>query len=627
MKRGVIWIILTCLTVTSMVLASCSASKTTTSPTTSTLPSTSTTTNITTISVTSTSLTTSTVVSTAVTTTSTGNWWNSLGTPTYGGTLVQWTASNIASWDPYLGVGPAYGYQPYLQTMFCNAYTTDPTIWDFSQGFLPPQYADAYMMTGYEFTNPTTFVMHLRTDIYWQNLPPAHGRQFTAIDVVDHYDRILGLGNGYTTVDTWFASTAVWQSLVSINASDKYTVVFTWKPNNNPLLIEEGLIPVVADNYIECPEAVTAYTTASSPAMLNWHNAVGTGPFILTDFVDSSSATYTANPSYWGFDERWPQNRLPYLATYKVIIIPSTPTALSALRTGKIDSMGTGSAGLSAAVAQQVMLTNPSMVQHVVPPNTELTMDPRVDLAPYNNINVRMALQEAINIPLIASTYYMGTATPFPCSLTQNQMGVGGWGLPYAQWPAALQQEYAYNPINAKALLAAAGFPSGFNTDIVLQNTVDMGLFGIVQSELASVGINMSMTVMDTATWQAFVLNGHKQDALASRGGQLGNNYDPFRQLNRLTTGYSVNYMMISDPTYNAFYPAAQTSTSVDQVKQILQQANLYVAQQFWCTCLAGPYAYCLTQPWVKGCSGATPLGPITFYGVWIDQNMKNSAQ
>jgi len=45
---------------------------------------------------------------------------------------------------------------------------------------------------------------------------------------------------------------------------------------------------------------------------------------------------------------------------------------------------------------------------------------------------------------------------------------------------------------------------------------------------------------MDTGTWQATVLNGHKQDALASRGGQLGNNYDPFRQLNRLTTGYSL---------------------------------------------------------------------------------------
>lgn len=561
-----------------------------------------------------------------MTTTSTGNWWNSLGTPTYGGTLVQWTASNIASWDPYLGVGPAYGYQPYLQTMYCNAYTTDPSIWDFSQGYLPPQYADAYMMTGYEFTNPTTFVMHLRTDIYWQNLPPANGRQFIATDVVDHYDRILGLGNGYTTVDPWFASTAVWQSLLAVAAPDKYTVVFTWKPNINPLLIEEGFIPVVADNYIECPEAVSAYTSATNPAMTNWRNAVGTGPFLLTDFVDGSSATYATNPSYWGYDERWPQNRLPYLGTYQVLIIPSTSTALAALRTGKIDSMGTSSSGLSATVAQQVAITNPTIIQHVVPPNTELTMDPRVDLAPYNNINVRMALQEAINIPLIASTYYQGTATPFPCSLTQNQMGVGGWGLPYNQWPTDLQQKYAYNPTNAKALLASAGFPNGFNTDIILQNTVDMGLFGIVQSELASININMSMTVLDTATWQATVLNGHKQDALASRGGQLGNNYDPFRQLMRLTTGYSVNYMMISDPTFNAFYPAAQASTSVDQVKQILQQANLYVAQQFWCTCLAGPYAYCLTQPWVKGCSGATPLGPITYYGDWIDQNLKNAS-
>jgi peptide/nickel transport system substrate-binding protein len=624
MKRGIIWVILTGIILISLVLASCNSSTTTTA--TTSITSTTTTTILTTTTATSV-VTTATTAAVTTTTTRTGNWWDSLGSPTYGGTLVQWTASNIISWDPYLGVGPAYGYQPYLQTMYCNAYTTDPSIWDFSQGYLPPQYADAYMMTGYEFTNPTTFVMHFRSDIYWQNIAPANGRQFVAADVVDHYDRILGLGNGYTVVDPWFATTAVWQNLISVTASDKYTVVFTWKPNINPLLIEEGFIPVVADNYIECPEAVTAYTNASNPAIVNWHYAIGTGPFLLTDFVDGSTATYAANHSYWGYDERWPQNRLPYLATYQVLIIPSTSTALAALRTGKIDSMGTSSAGLSAVVAQQVAQTNPSIIQHVVPPNTELTMDPRVDLAPYNNLNVRMALQEAINIPLIASTYYQGTATPFPCSLTQNQMGVGGWGLPYNQWPAALQQQYAFNTTNAKALLATAGYPNGFNTDIVLQNTVDMGLFGIVQSELAVVGINMSMTVMDTGTWQATVLNGHKQDALASRGGQLGNNYDPFRQLNRFTTGYSVNYMMISDPVFNAFYPAAQSATSVDQVKQILQQANLYVAQQFWCTCLAGPYAYCLTQPWVKGCSGATPLGPITYYGDWIDQGLKNSAQ
>jgi len=503
-----------------------------------------------------------------------------------------------------------------MQTMFCNKYTTDPAIWDFSQGFLPPEYADAYMMTGYEFTDATTLIFHLRTDIYWQNISPANGRQFTSADVVYHYDRILGLGGGFTAVDPWFASTTAWQSLLSVTATDKFTVTFKWKPNINPLLIMEAYIPVVADNYIECPEAVTQWGNLN-----DWHHAVGTGPFMLTDFVSGSSATYSANPGYWGRDERWPQNKLPYLNTYKILIIPSTTTAQAALRSGKIDFMS----GISAVDSISIGKTNPEIVQKAVPPSTELTMDPRVDKAPFSDINVRIALQEAINIPLIASPYYQGTATPWPCSLTQNQMGVGGWGLPYNQWPADLQQKYAFNPTNAKKLLADAGFATGFHTNIVLQNTVDMDLFNIVQSQLATIGVVMDMTVMDTPSWQAFVLNGHKQDALASRGGQLGNNYDPFRQLARFQTGYSVNYMMINDPVFNAFYPKAQSATSVDQVKQVLQDANLYVAQQFWVTCLAGPYSYSLTQPWVKGCSGATALGPITFYGDWIDQNLKNS--
>ena len=79
---------------------------------------------------------------------------------------MQRNPADITSFDPYLGVGPAAGFQPYMQTMFCNKYTTDPAIWDFSQGFLPPEYADAYMMTGYEFTDATTLIFHLRTDIY-----------------------------------------------------------------------------------------------------------------------------------------------------------------------------------------------------------------------------------------------------------------------------------------------------------------------------------------------------------------------------------------------------------------------------------------------------------------------------
>jgi len=76
----------------------------------------------------------------------------------------------------------------------------------------------------------------------------------------------------------------------------------------------------------------------ANPALGNWHNAIGSGPFMLTDYVDSSSATYVANPNYWGFDFRWPKNKLPYLSQYKLLIIPAAPTAEAAMRVGKIDA-------------------------------------------------------------------------------------------------------------------------------------------------------------------------------------------------------------------------------------------------------------------------------------------------
>ena len=45
----------------------------------------------------------------------------------------------------------------------------------------------------------------------------------------------------------------------------------------------------------------------------DWRNLVGTGPFMVTDVVEESSITWTKNPDYWGYDEKYPQNRLPYV--------------------------------------------------------------------------------------------------------------------------------------------------------------------------------------------------------------------------------------------------------------------------------------------------------------------------
>ena len=113
-------------------------------------------------------------------------------------------------------------------------------------------------------------------------------------------------------------------------------------------------------------------------------------------------------------------------------------------------------------------------------------------------------------------------------------------------------------------MLAAAGFPNGFNTDLVLESDADQGLYQIVQSELASVNINMSIQLMDAASWQSYVMTGHKEDALSARNqGILGFNFDIFRQFMRFTPGYQSNYIMVNDPVMAKFNNDAIAAQSV----------------------------------------------------------------
>jgi len=243
-------------------------------------------------------------------------------------------------------------------------------------------------------------------------------------------------------------------------------------------------------------------------------------------------------------------------------------------------------------------------------------------------------MQMAIDLPTIAKNYYGGLSSPSPSTLTSNYMS--GWGFPYDQWPQELKDQYAYNPTTAKKLLTQAGYPNGFNTDIVADIAGDMDLLQIVKSYFAAVGINMDIRTMDSASWIAFVQSGHKQDALAQRGnGSLGQTYEPLTQLNRFDTNQAVNWLMISDPVFDAFFPNGMAATSVDQVQQILKNCDEYVAEQHFAISLIQPNLFALYQPWLKGYNGqfgsisGAAAGPTLLYfypaRFWIDQTLKKS--
>ena len=622
MKRGAIWIALTCLILTSLVLASCTTS-------TKTTPVTQTTTNTTSTATTTTTQKTTTVTTqtTATTTTATtGNWWDSLGKPQYGGTMTIRVKVNLVGWDPYFSASLTTIESAWMEKLTADNWATDPAAWDYKIAFRPSQYVAGQLAASWEFPDPGTYLLHLRQGIHWQNIPPANGREFTADDIVFHYDRMYGLGGGFTKPSPYQVSTAVIQTLTSVTATDKYTVAFKFTLPNPEAIMESMQAEGANTNDIECPEAVKLWGDVT-----DWHHAIGTGPFILTDYVSADSATLVKNPDYWGYDEHYPQNKLPYIDKLQYLIIPDDATALAAMRTGKIDILD----AVTLQTAQAMKKTNPEILQITQRFSDAYTVDTRVDVKPFNDIRVREAMQMAIDLPTIASTYFQGTADPWPSTLTSNYMT--GWGFPYSQWPQSLKDEYAYNPTAAKQLLSTAGYPNGFKTDCIANSASDLDLLQIVKSYFAAVGIDMTITTMDPATWGSYVQIGHKQDQLAYRGGiggGLGHTFEPISQFNIIMAGFLANYWMIADPTFDALGQKALASTTVDGFKQAVADANKEVAQQHYIVSLLQPNLFCFCQPWLKGYNGqyaaiSTSSGPHLngFYmsRFWIDQNLKSS--
>jgi peptide/nickel transport system substrate-binding protein len=553
----------------------------------------------------------------------TTTWWETLGKPQYGGEMVIRMTNNIVNFDPYLSEHIAQVYSGWLERMQAEDWTLDPAVFDF-RIVSPLQYVKGHLAESWEFIDDSTFVFHLRKGIHWQDIPPVNGREFTADDVAYHFHRLYGLGSGFSKPAPYHATVANFRYLVSVTAQDKYTAVFKWKTTNREF-IQETLLAIISPTLaIEAREAVEKWGDLN-----DWRHAVGTGPFILQDFVPGNSLTFVKNPKYWGHDERHPQNQLPYFDKLKLLIITDQSAALEAMRQGKIDVMD----GVTYEQAQAMQQTNPEIIQVPIPMSA-ISVDPRVDRPPFNDIRVRKAMQMAIDLPAIASSYYGGRVEPYPSSITSKKMK--GWGFPYEEWPQDLKNEYAYNPAAAKQLLADAGYPKGFKTNIVWEIGGDMDLLKLVKNYFAAVGIDMEIRPMETFAWDSFVQKEKKHDQIAQHASSsLGRVHEPLRQLTRFQTGSSANFLMVSDPVYDGFYTKAMAATSVDQVKQVLKDANEYVARQHFAISLLEPMQYALYQPWLKGyngqfgsvCGQGSSPQNLGFYTArfWIDQKLKKS--
>jgi len=589
------------LVIASTLLASCTSN--TTSSTSTSTPQGTTSAQSSTTTQTSTPATTSAATQ--------ANWWDKFGVPQYGGEVTAWSNQTVGgSWDPNAGrgLGAGAGTNLQLEILYTFDRALDRSIWAYNTGFTPLEYMEGALAESWEQADLSTVVLHIRKGVYWQNIPPVNGREFTAQDVQYSFDRTLGTGSGFTEPNPFRAGS--YGAVASITATDQYTVQIKLK---QPGVV--GLYQVLTGNLGFVPPE---WDQQADPS--DWKSAVGTGAWMLTDFQVGTSATYSKNPNYWGYDARYPQNKLPYIDTFKQVAIPDVTTAIAALRTAKIDLMIETFGLLTMQQQQTLAKTNPDIQQAVIPgPAAVLSL--RCDTKPFTDIKVRKALQMAINLPAIAKSFYVGTVNGDPVGLISP--AITGWATPYAQWPVELQQEYTYNPTKAKQLLADAGYPDGFETNVFAPTGSYIPLLEIVKSEFADIGVNMTINVMDKPTLNALVSAG-KEDQMSFDSGQMGSTGPVMDAINRRLTNSGENHTYNNDPAYDALVNKVNTAATTADMQKSAVAADMYSLQQHWSVNFCNTHQPLVWQSWVKGYSGEYGMfSSAKFYGLWIDQSLK----
>ncbi|MBI3931025.1 MAG: ABC transporter substrate-binding protein [Chloroflexi bacterium] len=467
------------------------------------------------------------------------------------------------------------------------------------------------LATGYEIPDDQTIIYHIRQGVYWQDKPPMNGRLFTAEDVVSDYIRLFGPGTYGRGRGPLLSDPDKPQNSISVSPTNKWDVIVKTQPGTVPAVF----MAMGCHRQIHPPEVTQKYGD-----MNDWKNVVGTGAYILKDYVSASSLTYVRNPNYWGNDPFFPENRLPYVDTVKVLIIPDSSTQQAALRTGKIDTL----LNLDPDEAGPLLKSSPELkwVKHVG--EAQLTLNMRNDKPeqPWYDVRVRRALAMAINHFELRDVYYKGDAG----LLQWPAYPVAEWAdvyMPFEELPASAKELFEYHPDRAKALLAEAGYPQGFKAEVLVASAPAerIELLQIIKEYWAKIGVDLKIDVQ-SPTVVASTTRFKRQKEMYMATMTSASIY----QMTYFRKGSGPNNSLVEDPKMEALYVELIKTMPDPKWRQMLREVIPYIYEQAWFMLLPSPNQYNLWQPWLKNFEGANRSHVATFWWpqyIWIDQEMK----
>jgi peptide/nickel transport system substrate-binding protein len=497
--------------------------------------------------------------------------------------------------------------------------------YDFLYGSYPLNPIGA-VIESWEFPDPDTIILHVKKGedaVHWALNPDstasrlAGGREVTAEDIADSITRQFTLPTawGYRSYYSW------WYPGGSATATDNCTVVV--KGHDYPLGTVNTWQTISAWLYILPYDVIEKYGD-----MQDWQNSVGTGPFMLTDYLPGSYATFVRNPNYWMKDPcgAGKGNQLPYLDGVNLLTVLDFSTRIAALRTGKLDLLNM-STQIDREDFEPLIKANPEM-QYVRILNHGGQVFFRVDEKPFDDINVRRALSMAIDYQTIKDTYYGGEAE----ILTWPSAPIPGYMdayTPLEELPESTRELFEYKPEKAEQLLDEAGYPGPnrltFSCLCSSEETVD--LLSIVKNDLAKIGVTLNIDVRTSAVYTSMQAAKSFHGAISAVA--LSNVLRTSLKVPEIQCGQGRNAGFCDQYVEDLFTEiwAFENIGKNDLQQQWKKDLTLYVLPLAVMIQLPGPYQYRMWWPWVKNYHGEDLVSytgrndSVKF--IWIDQDLK----
>ncbi|PTY38064.1 peptide ABC transporter substrate-binding protein [Saccharospirillum sp. MSK14-1] len=448
-----------------------------------------------------------------------------------------------------------------------------------------------------------TYTFHLREGVEFHT---NHGfepsRDFNAEDVLWSFNRQMDESHPYHGVSnqdySYFGYMGMADAIESLTAPDDMTVVFELSAPNAPFLA--NLAMDFAS--IGSAEYADAMLEAGTPEQVD-QLPIATGPFMLTDYQQDAVIRYTANPTYW--EGAADIDRLVFSIT------PDASVRYAKLRSGECHHMVYPNPADIAEMQDDEninVMSAPGLNVGYLAFNTEKP--------PFDNKLVRQALNMATNKESILEAVYQGAGetakNPIPPTMWSYNDDV---------------VDYEYDPEGARELLAEAGYPNGFSTDIWAMpvqrpyNPNARRMAELIQSDWAAVGVDAEIVSYEWGEYLDRTSDGDHQTAML---GWTGDNGDPDNFLNTLlgcqaaATGGNIAFWCNDE--FNTLVNDALRVSDSEQRTALYEQAQLVFKEEApWIT-VAHSVVYEPMSPAVQGYK-MSPFGVHTFYGVSLAES------